>query len=136
MRTASISRKTCCRSARTSSRLTLNIGADYTLNFPSTEVHNHGAGFDLHTQVLDFPHRAPTLECRDIGHRLGLAYRATRNLVTGWCAMAQLCRITIIRRLGRSFLQAGIDSELLTLKYGSSRRVLDFRNLTVTDSIR
>jgi hypothetical protein len=60
---------------RVSNRLTLNIGTRYTLNFPSTEVHNQGAIFNLKTQVLDFPHTARELECCDFGPRLGLAYR-------------------------------------------------------------
>ena len=58
-----------------SSRLALNIGTRYTLNFPSTEVHNQGAIFNLRTQVLDFPHTARELECCDFGPRVGLAYR-------------------------------------------------------------
>jgi hypothetical protein len=56
-------------------RLTLNLGLRYTLNFPSTELHNQGAVFNLQTQVLDFPHTARELECCDVGPRLGLAYR-------------------------------------------------------------
>ena len=46
-----------------SPRLTLNIGTRYTLNFPSTEMHNQGAVFNLGTQVLDFPHTARELAC-------------------------------------------------------------------------
>jgi hypothetical protein len=46
-----------------SSRLTLNIGTRYTLNFPSTEKRVQGAVFNLGTQVLDFPHTARELEC-------------------------------------------------------------------------
>lgn len=60
---------------RVSDRLTLNLGTRYTLNFPSTEVHNQGAVFNLHTQVLEFPHTARNLECCDFGPRAGLAYR-------------------------------------------------------------
>jgi hypothetical protein len=56
-------------------RLTLNLGTRYTLNFPSTEVHNQTAVFNLKTQVLDFPHTARELECCDFGPRVGLAYR-------------------------------------------------------------
>ena len=52
-----------------------NFGTRYTLNFPSTEVNNQGAVFNLNTQVLDFPHTARDLECCDFGPRLGLAYR-------------------------------------------------------------
>jgi hypothetical protein len=60
---------------KVSPRLTLNVGTRYTLNFPSTEVNNQGAVFNLDTQVLDFPHTARKLECCDFGPRLGLAYR-------------------------------------------------------------
>ncbi|MDT7810104.1 MAG: hypothetical protein QOJ42_20, partial [Acidobacteriaceae bacterium] len=60
---------------KVSNRLTLNIGTRYTLNFPSTEVHDQGAVFNLQTQVLEFPHTARNLECCDFGPRLGLAYR-------------------------------------------------------------
>ena len=34
---------------------------------------------------------------------------------------------------GGPFLEADVDSERLTIKYGSMRRTLDFRNLTVVD---
>jgi len=64
-----------------SDRLTVNLGTRYTLNFPSTEVNNHGAIFNLNTQVLDFPHTARELECCDFGPRLGLAYRAADTWV-------------------------------------------------------
>lgn len=60
---------------KVNSRLTLNLGTRYTLNFPSTEVHNQTAVFNLNTQVLDFPHTARELECCDFGPRLGLSYR-------------------------------------------------------------
>jgi hypothetical protein len=60
---------------KVSDRLTLNLGTRYTLNFPSTEVHNHDAIFNLNTQVLDFPRTARELECCDFGPRAGLAYR-------------------------------------------------------------
>src|SRR5262249_4264729 len=60
---------------KVSPRLTLNVGTRYTLNFPSTEVHDQGAIFNLKTQVLDFPHTARELECCDFGPRVGLAYR-------------------------------------------------------------
>src|SRR5262249_12634170 len=64
-----------------SSRLSLNVGARYTLNFPSTEVNNQGAVFNLQTQVLDFPHTARELECCNFGPRLGLAYRLSDRWV-------------------------------------------------------
>jgi hypothetical protein len=60
---------------RISDRLSLNFGTRYTLNFPSTEVHNQDAIFNLNSQVLDFPHTARELECCDFGPRVGLAYR-------------------------------------------------------------
>jgi hypothetical protein len=60
---------------RISDRLSLNIGTRYTLNFPSTEVHNQGAIFNLQTQVLDFSHTARELDCCAFGPRIGLAYR-------------------------------------------------------------
>ena len=37
---------------------------------------------------------------------------------------------------GGPFVEAAVDSERLTLKYGDMRRVLDFRSLTVTDNGR
>ncbi len=60
---------------RASSRLTLNIGTRYTLNFPSTEKQDQGAVFNLQTQVLDFSHTARELHHGDFGPRVGLAYR-------------------------------------------------------------
>ncbi len=66
---------------KVSQRLTLNIGTRYTLNFPSTEVNNQTAVFNLNTQVLDFPHTARALECCDFGPRVGLAYRVGDSLV-------------------------------------------------------
>jgi len=60
---------------KVSPRLTLNIGTRYSLNFPSTEVHDQGAVFNLQTQLLEFPHTARNLECCDFGPRAGLAYR-------------------------------------------------------------
>jgi hypothetical protein len=60
---------------KVSDRLTLDLGTRYTLNFPSTEVNNHTAIFNLNTQVLDFPHTGRNLECCDFGPRVGLAYR-------------------------------------------------------------
>jgi hypothetical protein len=35
---------------------------------------------------------------------------------------------------GGPFLEAAVDSEMLTMKYGTRRRVLDFKELTVTES--
>jgi hypothetical protein len=66
---------------RVNSRLTLNIGTRYTLNFPSTEVNDQGAVFNLNTQVLDFVHTARDLHFGNFGPRMGLAYRIGNNLV-------------------------------------------------------
>jgi len=66
---------------KVSNRLTLNVGTRYTLNSPSTEVHNQTAIFNLQTQVLDFPHTARELECCDFGPRVGVAYRPAESLV-------------------------------------------------------
>jgi hypothetical protein len=66
---------------RLTDRLTLNIGSRYTLNLPSTEVHDQGAVFNLKTQVLDFPHTARSIECCDFGPRVGLAWRAADSMV-------------------------------------------------------
>ena len=66
---------------KVSDRLSLNAGTRYTLNFPSTEVHNQGAIFNLNTQMLDFPHTARELECCDFGPRAGLAWRITDTSV-------------------------------------------------------
>ena len=62
-------------------RLTLSLGARYTLNFPSTEKNNQAAIFNLNTQQLDFPHTARELECCNFGPRAGLAYRIGDSLV-------------------------------------------------------
>jgi hypothetical protein len=66
---------------KVSNRLTLNIGTRYTLNFPSTEVNDHLAVFNLNSQQLDFPHTARNLECCDFGPRVGLAYRVSDSMV-------------------------------------------------------
>ena len=60
---------------KVSDRLALNYGTRYTLNFPSTEVNNQGAVFNLKTQLLEFPHTARNLECCDFGPRAGVAHR-------------------------------------------------------------
>lgn len=66
---------------KVSPRLTLNIGTRYTLNFPSTEVNDQGAVFNLQTQVLDFPHTAREVYWGDFGPRVGMAYRIGNNWV-------------------------------------------------------
>jgi len=60
---------------KVSQRLMLNLGTRYTLNFPSTEMNNQGAVFNLNTQVLDFVHTARKLDFGDFGPRVGAAYR-------------------------------------------------------------
>src|SRR6185312_4012895 len=66
---------------KVSDRLTLNIGTRYTFNFPSTEVNNQLAVFNLHTQVLDFPHTARELACCDFGPRVGVAWQPFHSWV-------------------------------------------------------
>ncbi len=72
---------------KATSRLTANAGLRWTLNFPSTEVDNQGAVFNLQTQQLDylgkngFPRSSRRLHWHDFGPRLGLAYRATDKTV-------------------------------------------------------
>ncbi len=81
-------------------RLTINAGLRYTLNFPSTDVDNHGAVFNLQTQKLEylgqngFPESARRLHKLDFGPRFGIAYRLNNKTVvrTGygviWIEMA------------------------------------------------
>ncbi|MCL4401404.1 MAG: TonB-dependent receptor, partial [Acidobacteria bacterium] len=72
---------------RATSRLSLNLGLRYTLNFPSTEAGNRGAVFNLGTEKLDFlgrngfPRTARNLEKGNFGPRLGLAYRLTDSFL-------------------------------------------------------
>ena len=72
---------------KATSRLTLNAGVRYTLNFPSTEVDNQGAVFNLQTQQLQylgqngFPRSARTLHWVDLGPRVGFAYLLTGKTV-------------------------------------------------------
>lgn len=69
------------------SRLTVNAGLRYTLNFPSTEKDNQGAVFNLRTQQLEylgqngFPESARRLHKNNFGPRLGLAYRVFEKTV-------------------------------------------------------
>lgn len=69
---------------RATNRLQVNLGTRYTLNFPSTEVNNQGAVFNLQTQVLDFPRTARNLEYGNFGPRAGIAYR----IGDSWAARA------------------------------------------------
>jgi Carboxypeptidase regulatory-like domain len=72
---------------RINSRLTINAGLRYTLNFPSTETQNQGAVFNLATQKLDylgrdgFPETARELHKLNFGPRLGIAYRLNERTV-------------------------------------------------------
>jgi hypothetical protein len=87
---------------KATSRLTINAGLRYTLNFPSTDADNHGAVFNLQTQKLNFlgqngfSKSARRLHKLDFGPRLGVAYRLNSKTVvrTGygviWIEMAGL----------------------------------------------
>jgi hypothetical protein len=72
---------------RVTSRLNLQLGVRYTLNFPSTEADNQGAVFNLQTQQLDylgrngFPDTARRLHKLNFGPRIGLAYRIGERTV-------------------------------------------------------
>lgn len=72
---------------RVNSRLSLNLGVRYTLNFPSTVVDDQGAVFNLETQELDFlgengfPRTARDLEKTNFGPRVGLAFKVTDSFV-------------------------------------------------------
>ena len=72
---------------KASSRLTINAGLRYTLNFPSTDADNQGAVFKLQTQQLEylgqngFAKSARGLHKLDVGPRLGIAYRFSDNTV-------------------------------------------------------
>ncbi len=72
---------------RATSRLTLNAGVRYTLNFPSTEANNRAAVFNLGTEKLDFlgqngvSRAARHLEKTNFGPRLGLALQLTDSFV-------------------------------------------------------
>ncbi len=72
---------------RVSSRLTLNLGVRYTLNFPSTEKNNRAAVFNPDTQTLDYagqngnPESARQLHKLNFAPRVGLAYRVNDKTV-------------------------------------------------------
>ena len=72
---------------KASSRLTINAGLRYTLNFPSTEADNQAAVFNLETQKLEYlgqdgvGRSARKLHKLDLGPRLGIAYRVKSNTV-------------------------------------------------------
>jgi hypothetical protein len=64
---------------RLSDRLTINAGLRYTLNFPSTEVNNQAAVFNLETEQLEYlgrdgqPRSARRLHKHNFGPRVGIA---------------------------------------------------------------
>lgn len=68
-------------------RLTLNIGARWTLHHPSTEKNNQGAVFNLATQQLDYlgrngyPNTARELHWDNVGPRVGMTYLVTPKTV-------------------------------------------------------
>ncbi len=70
---------------RATPRLTLNLGVRYTLNFPSTVLHNRGAVFNLNTQQLHqlgangTSRAARNLEKANFAPRLGLAFQAANS---------------------------------------------------------
>ncbi len=72
---------------KVSDRLTLNIGARYTLHFPSTEKTNQGAVFNLATQQLDYlgqngnPRSARETHWDNVAPRLGFTFAATPTTV-------------------------------------------------------
>jgi len=72
---------------KVTSRLTMNIGTRYTLNFPSREANDQGAVFNLQTQELQylgqdgFPTSARELHWKDFGPRLGISYLLTKKTV-------------------------------------------------------
>ncbi len=72
---------------RVTPRLSANLGARYTLNFPSTVADDRGGVFNLQTQRLDyfgqngFPRAARELEKLSFGPRAGFAFKVTDSLV-------------------------------------------------------
>ncbi len=72
---------------RATSRLMVNAGLRFTLNFPSTEKNDQGAVFNLETEELEylgrngFPRSARELHKLNLGPRLGLAFEASDKSV-------------------------------------------------------
>lgn len=66
---------------RATTKLTLNAGLRYTLNFPSTIQGERTAVFNLNTEQLDFSRTARNLEKLNFAPRLGLAYKLNQALV-------------------------------------------------------
>lgn len=93
---------------RLSDRVTLNLGTRYTLNFPSTEVNNQAAVFDLDTQQMTYlgegenPRSARRLHAFDFGPRIGAVVRLTERTI-------------VSSGYGRVFIeQAGITTPFTT----------------------
>src|SRR4030095_16906510 len=72
---------------RLTERVTLNAGLRYTLNFPSTEVNDQAAVFNLSTQQLEYlgrdgnPSAARELHKDNFGPRIGAVARVTDKTV-------------------------------------------------------
>ena len=72
---------------RVTDRLTLNLGARWTLHFPSTEKTDQGAVFNLATQQLDYlgkngySHSARELHYTNVAPRVGLTFMVTPKTV-------------------------------------------------------
>lgn len=72
---------------KVTSRLTANIGARWTLHFPSTEKTDQGAVFNLQTQQLDYlgqngnSRSARELHVANVAPRIGFAYLMTPKTV-------------------------------------------------------
>ncbi len=68
---------------KATNRLTLNIGARWTLHFPSTEKNNEGAVFNLQTQQLEYlgqngnSRSARELHYTNVAPRVGFTYLVT-----------------------------------------------------------
>ena len=81
---------------KVSSRLTINPGLRYTLNFPSTEINGQVAVFNPQTRLLDYPGADPVrpLKKDNFGPRLGVVYRLTDKTIVSsgygliWIEMA------------------------------------------------
>ncbi|ADV84139.1 TonB-dependent receptor [Terriglobus saanensis] len=72
---------------RVNSKLTVNVGARWSLHMPSTETHNQGAVFNLATQQLDYlgvngsSRSARELHWGNVAPRVGFAYSPDQKTV-------------------------------------------------------
>jgi hypothetical protein len=72
---------------KVTSRLNLNLGVRYTLNFPSTEATDQGAVFNLDSEELQylgkngFSRSSRTLHWKNFGPRVGISYLLTKKTV-------------------------------------------------------